>query len=430
MAKKTKPVETTSTDGVSPKPPIKQKDLGRSQKTATSRKLKASDSPMDSLVATMYFLEWQKNILKGYTESIERLYVIPLKEHCVGKKVINATTTDRETVKADGSFDEVVQLKRCLKRECEQQSTVQLRSLEAKEKGDNEDKYVPTSPEKRSSLAENSVLFHLCRLVEIVGQLSAFMEHIGKWMENNRKILAKNGCKFDDVLSYAILSFEAICAQADVFSLKPVNRSEVRADCRPYIDAGDPYMHGKDRKRNQPLKFGERTVQNERKLADEIEKDVKPLEAQINFYLINNQLIDITQTFAAIVPNDMHKIARELRTIKDRRTPPLFLFPGKIQLTKATEKLLSVSAPSKFQLNRHKESSRLHESLGTPSDIEHSSIVPHSTRSKTARSSSNRRSPDANTPPVGESRHPPNAYERIAKSIKSERTQSDSPKET
>ncbi|KAI6195880.1 hypothetical protein M3Y94_01041200 [Aphelenchoides besseyi] len=421
MAKKTKPVETTSSDGVSPKPPIKQKDLRPSQKTPTSRKVKASEAPMDSLVATMYFLEWQKNILKGYTESIERLYVQPLKEHCVGKKVINATTTDREELKSDGAFDEVVQLKRCLKREFEQQSTVQLRNLEAKEKGDSEGKYVPTSPEKRSSLAENSVLFHFCRLVEMAGQLSTLMEQMGKWMEKNRKILVKNGSKFDDVLSYAILSFEAICAQADIFSLKPVNRSEVRADCRPYIDAGDPYLGSNDRKRNQPLKLGGRTVQSEKKLADEIEKDVKPLEAQINFHLVNNQLIDIAQTFAAIVPNDMLKMARELRTIKDRRTPPLFLFPGKIKLTKATEKLLSVSPPSKFQLNKYKESSHVHESLGTPTDIEHSSIVPRSTtRSKTARSSSHRRSPDANTPPFDESRHPANVHERLPKSIKSE----------
>jgi hypothetical protein len=86
---------------------------------------------MDHILVSVYFLDWAKNILEVYGKKINKLYLEPITEHCVRKKVIisNSTSEDQkdysgrvleagrkleEGVKLDESNDEIKQLQRRL----------------------------------------------------------------------------------------------------------------------------------------------------------------------------------------------------------------------------------------------------------------------------------------------------------------------------
>jgi hypothetical protein len=115
--------------------------------------------------------------------------------------------------------------------------------------------YVPVLKERWISLAENSAMYRLTTLNQMSGSLLIFMERIRAWIEKHRKVFSQYKRECSAVLEYGVRCFESICVQADIFSLEPVDRSKVRADCGKFITKTDPYAGRQDRKREQPLEF-------------------------------------------------------------------------------------------------------------------------------------------------------------------------------
>lgn len=137
--------------------------------------------------------------------------------------------------------------------------------------------YALVRKEKWLTLAENSVMFRLRTLVRMSGGLLIYMTRIVQWLEKHRKVFSQYERECGNVLEYAIHCFEAICVQGDIFSLEPVDRSNIRADCKKFVANKDPYTtNNKDRKRDESIKISEKRK--------EIEEDIKRLEAQINYY--------------------------------------------------------------------------------------------------------------------------------------------------
>lgn len=126
----------------------------------------------------------------------------------------------------------------------------------SKEDVDNiSEEYVPVLEERWISLAENSAMYRLTTLNQMSGSLLIFMERIRAWIEKHRKVFSRYRRECNNVLEYAVRCFESICVQADIFSLEPVDRSKVRADCSRFIAKADPYAGRQDRKREQPFEF-------------------------------------------------------------------------------------------------------------------------------------------------------------------------------
>ncbi|KAI6184481.1 hypothetical protein M3Y97_00601000 [Aphelenchoides bicaudatus] len=305
-------------------------DTNTTKSTQKSSSYKtASNVEMDHILATIYYLDWAKNILEAYAKSINRLFVVPLTEHCVRKKVANATISDEceqsnkavftgrkleEGVKLDNTNDELGS------------GIIYRVSLVSKKDVDNRSEgYVPVLKDRWISLAENSAMYRLTTLNQMSGSLLVFMERVKTWIEKHRKVFSQYKRECTDVLGYAVRCFESICVQADIFSLEPIDRSKVRTDCSRFISKTDPYVGNQHRKRELPLQIDSDD--------QDITADVKRLEAQINYYrksvyLIGSSLTDITQAILKAIPREILEVTtKEVWTIMER-LPPTYHFPS------------------------------------------------------------------------------------------------------
>ncbi|CAD5216479.1 unnamed protein product [Bursaphelenchus xylophilus] len=313
---------------------------------------KPSKSQLDYIVASMYFLDWNKSILEAYTHNVKELYLVPLTEHCLRKKVMiddtlsgddsgkSAKTIEagrklEQGVKVEAGQDELKNLQRRLRNEYEVP-----KDGNTEESGD----YIPVKKEKWTSLAEISVMYRLRTLIQMCGSLLIFMTKIRSWLEKHRKIFSQYGKECGEVLDYTLICFEAVCCQADIFSLNPVERDKVREDCRNYIVMEDPYKGEENRKREIPLT-----------LKQHVKEEVKILEAKINYYrasvsLIANSLTDITQAIGKKIPREILAVTtKEVKMILEK-LPPAYYFPAKFEFSAGTHKILERHPPNRRRL--------------------------------------------------------------------------------
>ncbi|CAD5211956.1 unnamed protein product [Bursaphelenchus okinawaensis] len=328
-----------------------QKNVHDTDSSTDDPKKKQNKKQMEYILAAMYFLDWNKSLLEAYTHNIKELYLVPLTEHCLRKKVMleEALSMDfsgksskviaagkklEQGVKVELGNDELQNLQRRLRNEYEVQKETQAEDPD----------YVPVKKERWTSLAEISVMYRLRTLIQMSGSTLIFMTKTRSWLEKHRKLLGQHPKECGEVLDYTLLCFETICCQADIFSLTPVDRSIIRSDCKGYITMDDPYVGDPDRKRDEPLV-----------LKENIKEKAKRLESQINYYrssvnTIASSLIDITQAIAKKIPrNALAVTTKDVKMILER-LPPAYYFPTKIVFSEGTQKLLERHPPNKRRI--------------------------------------------------------------------------------
>lgn len=206
--------------------------------------------------------------------------------------------------------------------------------------------YVPIYKEKWISLAENSAMYRLRTLVQMSGSLLIFMEKIRAWIEKHRKVFSQYARECKNVLEYAVKCFEAVCAQAEIFNLEPVERSKVRADCSKFITNKKTPATKPDQKLEQPLQFSE--------AEEQLRAEIKLFEGRINSYrrvkyqppltpltfrksvnVIGSSLTDITQVILKALPRGILEVTiKDVRTIMER-LPPAYHFTDNYAATKS-----------------------------------------------------------------------------------------------
>ncbi|CAJ0606563.1 unnamed protein product [Cylicocyclus nassatus] len=270
-------------------------------------------------------MEWAGTALKAYTDAIDEIYSIPLKEQCTK---IKAKQDDKnegaEPVK--GEHDQlIIRLKEAASKVTEWSNS-----------GSNQTSFMRN---REVSLAEMAAMYRLRTLVSMSADLVEVIARAKMWTKLNLELIEK--FRTIDVLPMSLTIFEATCALGEIFHLKSIDRSAAKSEYKRHLRARaeDDYRAGE----NKPFVIGD------------AKSYIPPLEAQINYYrtcvhLIGSALITMIQTYMnSISLEQLDLRTREVKDLLDRLPPMYLKIKTDIPLSKNTAKLLEDYPPNKLQ---------------------------------------------------------------------------------